>query len=641
MKKSYSTNFLKKPNNSTLGKYFSLQKKYIKTNEQLNNFIKGTNGKINISKIMPNFNIKVGNNSLIEIFHKINDKYLYIQDYLEIIIISQNRETISLESKENYDKYINLLNQKNTYNVIKIKNTNNNNKIKLSEKSLKLIFKLLGIKFDDEVFNYIQLTIYQEITAYHFEDYQNLEELLYNIYNNNFGKNNFYVYNTKKEIISPISNYSIKKIIDMKNTSNNTNNKYFIFKIKDKIILLFEEKNKKFLDTLLNQNDYKFIYNKFYKNEGLINKWTKLEKNNSLSRIKKPNLMDLENFLLSAEELLNGLPFKIQKCKNDFNEKILNENNHFIQIKDINHNIKYVNNQYIQYLYEKMLEYDKIYCKYIIELKIKDYLNEDVFISVNNEKINNYFKKPVEEKYICFKHINNKFLVKKQLLENLLKNLNILNKKYKIKIVSPKEEEKEFCLNEINIDELNEIQNKEGIINLKNPTNKIKYVKKQIKKEGNNNNISNNKNNNNILFNKNLNHINNNNYNNNDNHINNKNDNNNINNNHLNNKNNINIKQKEMESLFLRNESEGEIESRYINYLNLNNSLDDKYNQRKSSELLNNDSTDSNDSINKINRSMFLLNSFNFLPDKDFYSIHKVIKVIKRDKKHKKRNKKE
>ena len=641
MKKSYSTNFLKKPNNSTLGKYFSLQKKYIKTNEQLNNFIKGTNGKINISKIMPNFNIKVGNNSLIEIFHKINDKYLYIQDYLEIIIISQNRETISLESKENYDKYINLLNQKNTYNVIKIKNTNNNNKIKLSKKSLKLIFKLLGIKFDDEVFNYIQLTIYQEITAYHFEDYQNLEELLHNIYNNNFGKNNFYVYNTKKEIISPISNYSIKKIIDMKNTSNNTNNKYFIFKIKDKIILLFEEKNKKFLDTLLNQNDYKFICNKFYKNEGLINKWTKLEKNNSLSRIKKPNLMDLENFLLSAEELLNGLPFKIQKCKNDFNEKILNENNFFIQIKDINHNIKYVNNQYIQYLYEKMLEYDKIYCKYIIELKIKDYLNEDVFISMNNEKINNYFKKPVEEKYICFKHINNKFLVKKQLLENLLKNWNILNKKYKIKIVSPKEEEKEFCLNEINIDELNEIQNKEGIINLKNPTNKIKYVKKQIKKEGNNNNISNNKNNNNILFNKNLNHINNNNYNNNDNHINNKNDNNNININHLNNKNNINIKQKEMESLFLRNESEGQIESRYINYLNLNNSLDDKYNQRKSSELLNNDSTDSNDSINKINRSMFLLNSFNFLPDKDFYSIHKVIKVIKRDKKHKKRNKKE
>ena len=118
MKKSYSTNFLKKPNNSTLGKYFSLQKKYIKTNEQLNNFIKGTNGKINISKIMPNFNIKVGNNSLIEIFHKINDKYLYIQDYLEIIIISQNRETVSLESKENYDKYINLLNQKNTYNII-------------------------------------------------------------------------------------------------------------------------------------------------------------------------------------------------------------------------------------------------------------------------------------------------------------------------------------------------------------------------------------------------------------------------------------------------------------------------------------------------------------------------------------------
>ena len=44
-------------------------------------------------------------------------------------------------------------------------------------------------------------------------------------------------------------------------------------------------------------------------------------------------------------------------------------------------------------------------------------------------------------------------------------------------------EEKEFCLNEINIDELNEIQNKEGIINLKNPTNKIKYVKKQIKND--------------------------------------------------------------------------------------------------------------------------------------------------------------
>ena len=246
MKKSYSTNILRKSKNS-LEKYFALQEKYIKNNAQLIHFIKGAKRKISVSKITNDFIIQIRNDSLIEIFNKINDKYLCIQDYLKLIISSEKRDTVSLESKDSYDKYINILNNQTSYKIIKIKHATADKSIKISKLSLKLIFKLSDIKFDEEIFNYLEIMVNKEITAYHMEDFQNSDNLLSNIYTNNFGKNNFYIHNTTKDILNPISNYSIKKIIDMRNiTEDNNNNKskYFIFKIKDSMAGLFELKKK-------------------------------------------------------------------------------------------------------------------------------------------------------------------------------------------------------------------------------------------------------------------------------------------------------------------------------------------------------------------------------------------------------------
>ena len=594
MKKSYSTISFRKSKN-LLEKYFALQEKYIKNNAQLIHFIKGAKRKISVSKITNDFTIQIINDSLIEIFNKINDKYLCIQDYLKLIISSEKRDIISLESKDSFDKYINILNHQTSYKIIKIKNATADKSIKISKLSLKLIFKLSDIKFDEEIFNYLEIMVNKEITAYHMEDFQNSDNLLSNIYTNNFGKNNFYIHNTTKDILNPISNYSIKKIIDMRNITedNNTKSKYFIFKIKDSMAGLFEEKNKKIIDKLSIKNEHKILYDKLHKNEGLTKRWMIIEEKNALSRAKKPDLLDFENYLLYGDELLNNISKNIEKYKKDFKEKIFDENNHFIQIKDINDTIKYVNYQYIELLHKKSMEYKNIYSKYVLELKIKDYLNQEVLFCMNNEEINDYFSKPIDEKYIdiCIPKQKERFLIKKPFLEILLEKWQILNKKYRMKTEYPKEEEKYVSLSEITIDKINEIDNIEGIITIKNAVHKIKYIKEHIKKEDIKNlNISNDE----------------------------------IKNN--------NEGDKKIDSLYLSMKQEKrENKSRNKKHTNSNLNLDYK----KSSELLNNETTDSNDSLN-MNRSMFLLNSLNSMPEKDFYSINKVIKVIKRNRKKKK-----
>ena len=597
MNKSNSSILLSKSKN-LLEKYFALQEKYIKNNAQLILFIKGAKRKISVSKNTNDFTIQIRNDSLIEIFNKINVKYLCIQDYLKLIIISEKRDTISLESKDSYDKYINILNHQTSYKIIKIKNATAGKSIKISKLSLKLIFKLSDIKFDEEIFNYLEIMINKEITAYHMEVFQNSDNLLSNIYTNNFGKNNFYIHNTTKNILNPISSYSIKKIIDMRNIieDNNNKSKYFIFKIKDSMTGLFEEKNKKIIDNLSTKNEHKILYDKLHKNEELTKKWMINEEKNALSRAKKPDLLDFENYLLYGDELLTNISKNIEKYKNYFKEKIFDENNHFIQIKDINDTIRYVNNQYIELLHKKSMEYKNIYSKYVLELKIKDYLNQEILFCMNSEEINDYFSKPIDEKYIdiCIPKENERFLVKKQFLEKLLEKWKILNKKYRMKTEYPKKEEKYIRLSEITIDKINEIKYIEGIITIKNAVHKIKYNKKHIKKEDNNNlNISNDD----------------------------------IKNNNEDNKN--------IDSLYLSMKQEkGENKSRNKKHTNLNFNSDNI----KSSELLNNETTDSNDSLN-MNRSMFLLNSLNSMPEKDFYSINKVIKVIKRNRKKKERKK--
>ena len=85
MKKTNFSNLFKQKN-TLKNKYYTSESKYSITNTQIKNFLKSNDNKIIISKNKShiNFNIKLSNNSLIKIFHKINDKYFYIQDYLKL-----------------------------------------------------------------------------------------------------------------------------------------------------------------------------------------------------------------------------------------------------------------------------------------------------------------------------------------------------------------------------------------------------------------------------------------------------------------------------------------------------------------------------------------------------------------------------
>ena len=581
MKKTNFSNLFKQKN-TLKNKYYTSESKYNITNTQIKNFLKSNDNKIIISKNKShiNFNIKLSNNSLIKIFHKINDKYFYIQDYLKLSFISEKRDIISFESKETYERYIKILNNCNLFTIILKKRSNYRNaKIKISKISLKLLFKYSGIDFAEEVFNYFEIMIYQEITSYHFEEFENLDELLYYISNNNFGKNNFYIFNHKNNNLSPISNYSIKTILKMQNKNNNDkndDNKYFVFKIKDKNILLLEKKNKNFFDKLILENDYKFIDNRYKSNGGVVNNWKKIEKDYIMSRQKKSNLIEFDNYLLQAEELLNNINnilSKIEKYKTDFNKKISNDNNIFIPIKDINNNTKFINIQYIKLIYRKSIYYKEKNSSFIFDYDLPDYSGANISISLNKEEINNYLSLATSEKNIGILNNDKKYLIKIEFLKNLLKNWKILDKKYKFYIEYPLKEEKELSLNEIIIDEQNKITKIFGKVSKRNENDKLDN--KTLKSD--------------YIF--------------------------------------LKIKKDEING-----------RSRNNGNLSVNFALHSDFKERKNSELLNSETSDSNDSEIRLNRSMHILNNSHTLPEKDFYSIHKVVKIIKRDKKRKNKN---
>ena len=495
MRKSYSSTNFKKSKNFGLAQYFSIQEKFVKTNDQIINYIKSTKGKITVIKnYYPYFRIKLNKNSLMQILHKINDKFFYIQEYLKLVINSEKRQSICLESKEYFDKYINLLNYRNYFSIL-LKNPRNKNvQLKISKKSLQMIIKYLGIDFNEEVFNFIEITIYKEITAYHFEDYNNLNEVLYSIYDENFGKINFYIYKQKK-ILDPISNYSVKRILDMKNKKDDTNSyyfsfsddKYFSFKIKKS--KFFEKKNKNYIEKLAVKSDYKLLCNKYNKNKGFVSKWKKIEKDNIVTRMKKPDPTEFDDFLFVGEKLINELP-KIEERKKEFYSKLSNENNYFISIKDINNQNKYINAQYIKLMHIKSTEIDlnnNDNKKYIFDFEIKDFSNKDISVPLNNDQISNCFLNPSLDKYIGILNNNEKYLVKVDFFKNLLNNCKLLDKKNKIEIEYPSKEEKEFSLKEINIDEQDEIKVIEGKINIINEKDTINIIKDEIKYEVKNN----------------------------------------------------------------------------------------------------------------------------------------------------------
>ena len=313
-----------------------------------------------------------------------------------------------------------------------------------------LIFKHLGIKFNEEVFNYVEIMIFEEITVYHFDEYKNLGELIYSIYNNEFGKNCFYIMKKKNIILSPITNYSIKKITNMLNINNKNinNNNYFKFIINDKIVKTYRENNECLLEKLSIENDYKYLYNKYHNNinNNIINKWKDIEKHNFIPRMKKSDIIDLNNFLFSGEQLLNKTLSNLEKNKSNINIKISNGNNYFIPIKDIKDNTKYISIQYIKLINKQLLLYnpEDNYNKFIC--RIPDFNGKIESISVNNEEINKYYLNSSTEKYIGILINNKKYLIKVNSIKNLLNNYKIINQKYQFNIEFPKKEEKNAFL---------------------------------------------------------------------------------------------------------------------------------------------------------------------------------------------------
>jgi hypothetical protein len=304
-----------------------------------------------------------------------------------------------------------------------------------------LIFKYQSIRLWEDIINYLEIMIYEEYSSITLCNFDNYNEVIYNIYNDNIGKNNFYIFKNNIDVLSPISNYSIKKIFNMliTNSRNSTNSnandiKYCIIKMKSLHVLLYEENNKKYLNKLTIKSNYKYLYNKYHDNGGIINKWKIIEQNNLLIRQKRPIIKEFNNFLIPTENLLNDTLLKLDKAKNNLQTKISNENNYFLSVKDINNNLRYINNQYIKLFYSKSLYYSQKDDQYIFYFDVKDYLGKSVTISLDKSQINNLKTNPITDKYICLSKNSNKYLIKADFLQNNLKNWKILNKKYKFEI---------------------------------------------------------------------------------------------------------------------------------------------------------------------------------------------------------------
>jgi len=559
MKKNKSSNLFRRTKELLLDNYFYFNDNFKR--RKIENFLKSKKRHFNIinsSKTRNNFNINFESKSLESIFHKINNKYIYIQDYIQLIIISQSKDTISLELRESYDRYIKIFDRHESFDVIiKKRNEYNKNSIKISQKSLMVIFKYQSIRLWEDIISYLEIMIYEEYSATALYDFDNSNEIIYNIYSDNIGKNIFYIFNNN-DVLIPISNYSIKRIFNMMVTNprnstnsnfNDVNNKYCKIKIKDSHALFYEENNKKLLNKLSLKNDYKYLYNKYHDNGGIINKWEIMEKNNLLVRQKRPNIMEFNKFLFPIENLLNDALLKISKTKDKDNliNKISNQNNYFLSVKDINNNLRYINSQYIKLFYLKSLYYNQKDVQYIFNFDVKDYLGERMTISLDKSQINNLKSKPLSDKYICISKNTNKYLIKVDFLQNILKNCKILDKKYKFELHT--KETKFFSMNEIIVDEPQKICSIQG------------KVFKETKKE-NAYKIDNNKDN---KFNK--------------------------------------IKNgQEMEKI--RNNGEVKTYNESLNY-------------------------EVTDSKIKNNKSVLLLSSFNTLPEKDIYTIRRIIKITK------------
>ena len=158
-------------------------------------------------------------------------------------------------------------------------------------------------------------------------------------------ENKIFYFSFKNKNDIPISNYSTKKIFNVFNEGEDVKYLLINYKIKNQELIERENKNKTFLDKIINASDIKNILKKY--NSQMKNKELKLLKSEKLENIKEINLSDLNNFLFEASSKLSDILNQISNKKEEIiksSEKIINQ----IVLINIDGKNKFINKQYLQ-----------------------------------------------------------------------------------------------------------------------------------------------------------------------------------------------------------------------------------------------------------------------------------------------------
>ena len=189
------------------------------------------------------------------------------------------------------------------------------------------------------------------------------------------------------------------------------------YKIKNQELIERENKNKTFLDKIINASDIKNILMKY--NSQIKNKELKLLKSEKLENIKEIDISDLNNFLFEASSKLSDILNQISNKKEEIiksSEKIINQ----IVLINIDGKNKFINKQYLQ-----LIDTNNLYSIDLYDLK-----NEKITLSKKNlEKIDE------ENIYIEIKYESKNYLIRKNIILKIYDSWKILNQSEIIDVI--------------------------------------------------------------------------------------------------------------------------------------------------------------------------------------------------------------
>ena len=388
---------------------------FTKINEKLFDYILNSKPPIIIHKDEFNSEINLQSDSLIKIIKKGNLENKF-KIYLTMQIVSEkiNFETYSSNNLSFNLKAQNYLDEIKKFNVfIQGKNMKN---ILLDKKSFQKILSLMNMNFSKDVFNYILFVVTQISYKYEKTNKLNLLKGANNL-KKYVEENKIFYFSLKNKNDIPLSNYSTKKIFNMFNEGEDFKYLLINYKIKNQELIEKENKNKTFLDKIINASDIKNILMKY--NLQIKNKELKLLKSEKLENIKEINLSDLNNFLFEASSKLSDILNQISNKKEEIiksSEKIINQ----IVLINIDGKNKFINKQYLQ-----LIDTNNLYSIDLYDLK-----NEKITLSKKNlEKIDE------ENIYIEIKYENKNYLIKKNIILKIYDSWKILNQSEIIDVI--------------------------------------------------------------------------------------------------------------------------------------------------------------------------------------------------------------